>query len=248
MDLLTKYIIAMTNLYGMVPKEKAIEIFNSQNEDKIGMDVIETYMANPPEELEESFVYPYKGYFVHEAILEFDAFDEMLAEKADKPYYMPEKEELLKYVDEWYFERNSQYEALFNYVKDNFFKGDAKKAEELCEDIQGTCHARGNVQSILDVFNNRGIGFRDIDHVNEVLRLVMDFHNNMRLWENNGHTPHEIFEMFEKPFLRPLPEKPFSFDETNVIDIKTRQKIGRNDPCPCGSGKKFKKCCGRTVD
>jgi uncharacterized protein YecA (UPF0149 family) len=21
-------------------------------------------------------------------------------------------------------------------------------------------------------------------------------------------------------------------------------KVGRNDPCPCGSGKKFKKCCG----
>jgi uncharacterized protein len=25
-----------------------------------------------------------------------------------------------------------------------------------------------------------------------------------------------------------------------------RPKIGRNDPCPCGSGKKFKKCCGGT--
>jgi tetratricopeptide (TPR) repeat protein len=24
----------------------------------------------------------------------------------------------------------------------------------------------------------------------------------------------------------------------------TKQKIGRNEPCPCGSGKKFKKCCG----
>ena len=24
----------------------------------------------------------------------------------------------------------------------------------------------------------------------------------------------------------------------------TRQKVGRNEPCPCGSGKKFKKCCG----
>ena len=23
-----------------------------------------------------------------------------------------------------------------------------------------------------------------------------------------------------------------------------RNKIGRNDPCPCGSGKKYKKCCG----
>ncbi|MFC1937968.1 SEC-C metal-binding domain-containing protein, partial [Chloroflexota bacterium] len=25
-------------------------------------------------------------------------------------------------------------------------------------------------------------------------------------------------------------------------------KIGRNDPCPCGSGKKYKKCCGITGD
>jgi len=22
-------------------------------------------------------------------------------------------------------------------------------------------------------------------------------------------------------------------------------KVGRNDPCPCGSGKKYKKCCGQ---
>ena len=26
---------------------------------------------------------------------------------------------------------------------------------------------------------------------------------------------------------------------------KVEQKVGRNDPCPCGSGKKYKKCCGR---
>lgn len=27
--------------------------------------------------------------------------------------------------------------------------------------------------------------------------------------------------------------------------IREQPKIGRNDPCPCGSGKKYKKCCGR---
>ena len=27
--------------------------------------------------------------------------------------------------------------------------------------------------------------------------------------------------------------------------IRNGPKIGRNDPCPCGSGKKYKKCCGR---
>jgi len=27
--------------------------------------------------------------------------------------------------------------------------------------------------------------------------------------------------------------------------VRGGPKIGRNDPCPCGSGKKYKKCCGR---
>jgi preprotein translocase subunit SecA len=27
--------------------------------------------------------------------------------------------------------------------------------------------------------------------------------------------------------------------------VKKDRKVGRNDPCPCGSGKKYKKCCGR---
>ena len=27
--------------------------------------------------------------------------------------------------------------------------------------------------------------------------------------------------------------------------FKAAPKIGRNDPCPCGSGKKYKKCCGK---
>ncbi len=34
-------------------------------------------------------------------------------------------------------------------------------------------------------------------------------------------------------------------DETAKIRTKTSKKIGRNDPCPCGSGKKYKNCCGR---
>jgi SWIM/SEC-C metal-binding protein len=28
---------------------------------------------------------------------------------------------------------------------------------------------------------------------------------------------------------------------------RAEPKVGRNDPCPCGSGKKYKKCCGRTI-
>ena len=33
--------------------------------------------------------------------------------------------------------------------------------------------------------------------------------------------------------------------EIKVKQIKLEgPKVGRNDPCPCGSGKKYKKCCG----
>ena len=33
----------------------------------------------------------------------------------------------------------------------------------------------------------------------------------------------------------------------NKTVIKTEPKVGRNDPCPCGSGKKYKNCCGKNA-
>jgi len=32
--------------------------------------------------------------------------------------------------------------------------------------------------------------------------------------------------------------------EKQVPVVRDPNKVGRNDPCPCGSGKKYKKCCG----
>ena len=33
--------------------------------------------------------------------------------------------------------------------------------------------------------------------------------------------------------------------DSEPLQPRTVEKIGRNDPCPCGSGKKYKKCCGK---
>ncbi len=33
-------------------------------------------------------------------------------------------------------------------------------------------------------------------------------------------------------------------DPTKQPVVRSEPKVGRNDPCPCGSGKKYKKCCG----
>lgn len=37
------------------------------------------------------------------------------------------------------------------------------------------------------------------------------------------------------------------FVQYNPVVFNYFKKIGRNDPCPCGSGKKFKKCCGKNL-
>ncbi len=34
-------------------------------------------------------------------------------------------------------------------------------------------------------------------------------------------------------------------DARKRLPFKSERKVGRNDPCPCGSGKKYKKCCGK---
>jgi uncharacterized protein YecA (UPF0149 family) len=31
----------------------------------------------------------------------------------------------------------------------------------------------------------------------------------------------------------------------SATSLMFRERVGRNDPCPCGSGKKYKKCCMR---
>ena len=46
------------------------------------------------------------------------------------------------------------------------------------------------------------------------------------------------------------PDKPEDIADLDILlnkpePVKAEEKIGRNDPCPCGSGKKYKKCCGK---
>ena len=59
--------------------------------------------------------------------------------------------------------------------------------------------------------------------------------------------------MFDKPeeeiptIHQPVIEQPPEFDGKVKQVVRDTPKIGRNDPCPCGSGKKYKKCCGKNA-
>ncbi|MCD6366413.1 MAG: preprotein translocase subunit SecA [Bacteroidales bacterium] len=42
-------------------------------------------------------------------------------------------------------------------------------------------------------------------------------------------------------------QQPQQQPRQKIQPIRTEKKVGRNDPCPCGSGKKYKNCCGKGV-
>jgi len=45
---------------------------------------------------------------------------------------------------------------------------------------------------------------------------------------------------------RSIPRPPHRQEHRLGFSSSARVKVGRNDPCPCGSGKKFKNCCLKT--
>ncbi|MET1250176.1 SEC-C metal-binding domain-containing protein [Sporolactobacillus sp. STCC-11] len=82
------------------------------------------------------------------------------------------------------------------------------------------------------------------DFVQQLLAEVTEVYNHTRQWALKGHTPHELFQN-EKRHLKPVPDHPFapvrSQFSAGGSSATHPKKVGRNDPCPCGSGKKYKK-------
>ena len=62
--------------------------------------------------------------------------------------------------------------------------------------------------------------------------LITNVYNAMPSWENNGWSPQELYEQVTG-------RKMFYNEDGSVM------KVGADDPCPCGSGKKYRECCGR---
>ncbi|WP_297598200.1 SEC-C metal-binding domain-containing protein [uncultured Cetobacterium sp.] len=80
------------------------------------------------------------------------------------------------------------------------------------------------VNEIINDFKTRII-FDNLDSEQIFTNIVTRIANTLPLWCLKGHSFIEIFGEAQEP--------------------RSVTKIGRNDICPCGSGKKYKKCCGK---
>lgn len=84
---------------------------------------------------------------------------------------------------------------------------------------------------ILEAASQMGL-FETSEDVEGMVGRIIALSNALPDWWNNGWSPDALLERMtgRKVFRNP---------------DGTPMRVGRNDPCPCGSGKKYKKCCGR---
>jgi len=188
MKLIEKYLVACINLYGYITKDKLIEIYNVQNDKQISE--IEK-VSNTV--LDKNYIHKINNNFVHEALFVNEIIEEHLSRIEGIPYYIPNKEELLKYVDEYYFEETTYYFDLLKHLKENY-KLVTRDVTGIASEIREMCTHVFDIEFILEEVEPLGIKPKTKKALIDLTKYISILFENTRMWENNGFTPHEIEE------------------------------------------------------
>ena len=231
-DLINDYAIAAVSLYGVISQDDFVALFNSQNDRQTSIDEVFPILLNN--------IYAEIGYCLWDEYIVDDEFEEadfalvpwVLEERKGKSPYVPSKEEFLKYSDWDYLELTPQLIAAKSYLAELI--SDPDEVEDLLYEIHDMSTTGVKIEEYFDLLDSTGIVFDGLKQAKKMMQLIVDVQNNTRQWTNYGHTPNELHSL-NKSNLLPFP---------STQHVRS-QKIARNAPCPCGSGKKYKKCCGK---
>lgn len=124
-----------------------------------------------------------------------------------------------------------------------------------------------NLSTVLQmIIENAPKKLNGLNELNDVVQILTEFLNNAPRWIFRGRCPNDLQKPltsapsitlgpnmqnmgFRQEDVQQLANDawaggPFFYPGAAAPFAKTN-KIGRNDPCPCGSGKKYKNCCGK---
>ena len=103
-----------------------------------------------------------------------------------------------------------------------------------------------NMTGFLDGINDSLVEPNPIDEMEEDTEVNLIF-DKEKLYKNMVDAKADwLYELpqWDEIFTKER-QKELYLEQKKSGTIIKGAKIGRNDPCPCGSGKKYKKCCGR---
>ncbi|MDE6780933.1 MAG: hypothetical protein K2J40_05690, partial [Ruminococcus sp.] len=264
-ELLKSYFSAFSNLYDIITMEKAYSIIKSQNLDEFTEENFlafaeivrhdeKWYCILSDDEIFENGTEskPMQRKLISEWLLEdYDDFETMMFLHTGKPYYVPAKEELLKYADDFYYEETPQTKAVFDFFV-NEMGMDKKRADDMvCETISTMCISLAEAEVPFHDFARMKIYFT-IEQAEKFLNLFVDLYNNTRHPFNRGYTPSEMQKR-----VVPLSVSQIDSEEKSAVngftyaeDLRDSlddlpRKINRNSLRRCGSKKKRKKGYGK---
>lgn len=160
------------------------------------------------------------------------------------PYYDFTEKQLLEAGEPGFVERNASYQQFVHFLTQNFDM-DQEDADMIVEECTYVIKSGDSPNQVISYLSQM-LEFDSEQLVKAVMDKVIHLMNNTREWVLKGHTPDEVFAL-EKKHLQPMPtmRSPKQDKKDSVNSSQKVIKIGRNQPCPCGSGKKHKKCCGK---
>ena len=220
------YAQAAVNLYAIIRLDEFVEIFNAQNEEKTSADEVYTLLL--PNVRKSGWYGFYKDYIVHYFVLhDFDWFQYFEQAQAGKPRYIPAKEQFLEYEWEGYDEFN-YWQDVCQYMLKTFSNNG--HILEAFHELKDYLTISIGVQELGEIIQKYNLGFEGAEKAQEFFDKLMLAANNTRKWVNKGYTPNELRKLSAD-------RGPQELVMNEPIQVRP------NDPCPCGSGRKYKNCC-----
>ncbi|MFD0696144.1 YecA family protein [Paenibacillus sp. GCM10027628] len=157
--------------------------------------------------------------------------------RLDLSFYPFTKIQLLQAGEPEYVDRNPSHKAFVDFIRKNYTISweEADLIVEMCADDIRLGRSPGYLLKSLQ----EQLEINDLVLTQGFMNHISDLNNNTRQWLLKGYTPNEL-----SPASAPIALMQQPPAKAEVFNFASRQKVGRNDPCPCGSGKKHKKCCG----
>lgn len=228
-----KYAAALANIYGVYPASQLKEVWDFNHQRGIApKDIVSAIEKSG----DVDGFYVNDGYIINVSLKNVEDYIEVLTclSRADI-YFYPAEEVIEEFADGPAYKVAPEYYMLRSYFERKL--GSEEKAEELLKELFLLAVRDTAVEEVAANIKSRGIVIEDGEDADRFTYLYICWCYELRGWSCKGYKPSELRE--EK--LARLNIKK-AVDDTGA-DVKKIRLTGRNDECPCGSGKKFKKCC-----
>ena len=224
-DRLFKIAYAMVYYYGVVNYEviqKKLALFINTDVDEFLL--IRCIINHTKRYRQISFEFP--NFIYHEVLIEDHIITEQNSRR-DIDYAAFDQQGLLNVVESDFCVWNKYDRRMFEYLS-GILDATPKEISQIVDRVIILIKNDIKMTSIVERICQE-IVFDSKEQLEIIVSNISSMNNNCKMWVLKGHSPDELFSV-ERESLNPLPSKSI--------------KIGRNAQCPCGSGKKYKNCCG----